>query len=447
MIYANDIDKHAVHWLSKLPLDIDVVDGRDIREIQGHEVAKYWQAHFFAGIGGWPLALDMAGWPMDITVWTGSCPCQPFSAAGKRKGVDDERHLWPEFRRLINECRPPVVIGEQVASKAGRDWLATVRADLEAMGYAVGAADLCAAGVGAPHIRQRLFWGAFWVGNPDSDGGEGDCGSSVEKEGVPQLRSVSDNAFASSSSDRLAYRSSTGLEEWSEQSARKECQATQRSRNDSGLAHATSSSGPKHERESRGRQSTSYDVAIDPCNSGRLGDSQSNGGKSWSGLHTQGTWGGRSMLSGTGDGLANRYSGRLKKYSQRNIATQRPEQQTSCGRDAHRCSDIRGLGDSASKRPCDSALDGVHRREEISGAWNGQSQRSSRAGCWDNVVYIPCRDGRYRPVKPGVRLLAHGVSGRVAQLRGLGNAIVPQVAAEFVSAFMESVGIEPEYIQ
>lgn len=433
MIYANDIDKHAVHWLSKLPLDIDVVDGRDIREIQGHEVAKYWQAHFFAGIGGWPLALDMAGWPMDITVWTGSCPCQPFSAAGKRKGVDDERHLWPEFRRLINECRPPVVIGEQVASKAGRDWLATVRADLEDMGYAVGAADLCAAGVGAPHIRQRLFW--------------------------------------------VAYRSSTGLEEWSEQSARKECQATQRSSDDSGMAHATSSSGPKHERESRGRQSTSYDATINPCNSGRmgdtnsqrqsavrgvsegarvvaersiddrLGDSQSDRGKSWSGLHTQGTWGGRSMPSGTGDGLANRDSGRLKKYSQRNIATQRPEQQTSCGRDAHRCSDIRGLGDSASKRPRDSALDGVHRREEISGAWNGQSQRSSRAGCWDNVVYIPCRDGRYRPVKPGVRLLAHGVSGRVAQLRGLGNAIVPKIAAEFVSAFMESVGIEPEYIQ
>lgn len=393
MIYANDVDKHAVHWLSKLPLDIDVVDGRDIREIQGHEVAKYWQAHFFAGIGGWPLALDMAGWPMDITVWTGSCPCQPFSAAGKRKGVEDERHLWPEFRRLINECRPPVVIGEQVASKAGRDWLATVRVDLEDMGYAVGAADLCAAGVGAPHIRQRLFW--------------------------------------------VAYRSSTGLEKRSEQSARKERQATQRSSDDSGLAHATSSSGPKHERESRGRQSTSYDATINPCNSGRMGDSQSNGGKSWSGLHTQAAGGGRSMPSGAGDGLANCDSGRLKEYSQRNSSTQRPEQQTSCGRDAHRCSDICRLANGIS--------DGRKPQRNSYGSDVGSIVTSS--GQWDDVIHIPCRDGRYRPVKPGVRLLAHGVSGRVAQLRGLGNAIVPQVAAEFVSAFMESLGIKPEYIQ
>ncbi|KKK66801.1 hypothetical protein LCGC14_2960470, partial [marine sediment metagenome] len=73
-------------------------------------------------------------------------------------GHADERHLWPAFYDLIAECRPPVVLGEQVASKDGREWLAGVRADLEALGYAVGAADLCAACVGAPHIRQRLWW-------------------------------------------------------------------------------------------------------------------------------------------------------------------------------------------------------------------------------------------------------------------------------------------------
>src|SRR5690606_9334954 len=88
----------------------------------------------------------------------GSCPCQPFSSAGKRQGERDKRHLWPEFYRLIKECNPPVVFGEQVASPLGRKWLAGVRADLEALGYAVGAADLCAAGVNAPHIRQRLYW-------------------------------------------------------------------------------------------------------------------------------------------------------------------------------------------------------------------------------------------------------------------------------------------------
>ena len=78
----------------------------------------------------------------------------------KQRGTADERHLWPVFADLIRECRPATVFGEQVASTLGRQWIAGVRTDLEGMGFAVGAADLCAAGVGAPHIRQRLYWGA-----------------------------------------------------------------------------------------------------------------------------------------------------------------------------------------------------------------------------------------------------------------------------------------------
>src|SRR5690606_7932761 len=112
----------------------------------------------------WAYALRLAGWPDEWPVWTGSCPCQPYSSAGARKGDDDPRALWWAWRWLIAQCRPPVIFGEQVASKAGREWLARVRADLEAMGYVVGAADLPAAGVGAPHIRQRLWWVAYSPG-------------------------------------------------------------------------------------------------------------------------------------------------------------------------------------------------------------------------------------------------------------------------------------------
>lgn len=167
--YYNEIDPYAAQWLRNLiaagliaPGD---VDERSIVDVRPDDLAGYDQCHFFAGIGGWSRALRLAGWRDERPVWTGSCPCQPFSAAGKRKGVADERHLWPEFRRLIAERSPPVVFGEQVASADGRDWLAGVRADLEDMAYAVGAADLCAAGVGAPHIRQRLWW----VGHTDSE--------------------------------------------------------------------------------------------------------------------------------------------------------------------------------------------------------------------------------------------------------------------------------------
>ena len=216
MNYYNEFEPKAAAWLRELIKDGLIpagdVDTRSITEVQPHEIQKYTQCHFFAGIGGWSLALELAGWPADRPVWTGSCPCQPFSAAGKRQGTADKRHLWPHLARLIAQRRPPVVIGEQVASKDGRHWLAGVRTDLEGMAYAVGAADLCAAGAepevagwidlgdgegripvsaGPPHIRQRLYWVAqsesqgrprveseraageclgAWVGGGSSDG-------------------------------------------------------------------------------------------------------------------------------------------------------------------------------------------------------------------------------------------------------------------------------------
>jgi len=170
-VYYNDNDPFCVEWLKKLIEFKMIADGdidnRSIRDVTGSDLRGYTQCHFFAGIGGWSYALRLAGVPDDYPVWTGSCPCQPFSIAGKRKGTKDERHLWPEFRRLISECNPPTVFGEQVASKDGRLWLSGVRSDLEALGYAVGGADLCAAGVGAPHIRQRLYW-VGGMGFPDS---------------------------------------------------------------------------------------------------------------------------------------------------------------------------------------------------------------------------------------------------------------------------------------
>jgi DNA (cytosine-5)-methyltransferase 1 len=160
--YYNEIDPYAVQWLKNLIAAGLIADGevdnRSIEEVSPDDLKGFTQCHFFAGIGGWSLAARFAGWADDEPLWTGSCPCQPFSAAGKRGGTNDERHLWPVFFRLIKECRPSAVAGEQVASKLGYEWLTGVRSDLESEGYAVGAVDLCAASVGAPHIRQRMWW-------------------------------------------------------------------------------------------------------------------------------------------------------------------------------------------------------------------------------------------------------------------------------------------------
>lgn len=148
--YYNEIDPYAAAWLRSLIASGEIapgdVDERDIRDVRPDDLRGYTQCHFFAGIGVWSRALREAGWPDDRPVWTGSCPCQPFSAAGQRGGFDDERHLWPSFHHLIAQCRPARILGEQVASPDALQWLDLVSADLEAARYAFGAADLCAAG-------------------------------------------------------------------------------------------------------------------------------------------------------------------------------------------------------------------------------------------------------------------------------------------------------------
>jgi DNA (cytosine-5)-methyltransferase 1 len=164
--YYNENDPKAAAWLRELMWEgciaMGDVDERSIEDVRPSELAGYTQCHFFAGIGGWSYALRLAGWPDDRAVWTGSCPCQPFSAAGKGKGFADERHLWPSWFWLIAQCKPRHVFGEQVANAL--PWLDLVQSDLEAKDYAFGAAVIGAHSVGAPHIRQRLYWVADTIG-------------------------------------------------------------------------------------------------------------------------------------------------------------------------------------------------------------------------------------------------------------------------------------------
>lgn len=168
--YYNEHNRFAAQWLENLidygqiaPGD---VDSRDIQEVTADDIRGYTQCHFFAGIGGWSLALRLAGWPDDRPVWTGSCPCQPFSSAARGRNArrqDGERHLWPALRRLIAECAPRTFFGEQVA-QAG-DWFDEVCDDMEAMGYSIGAAVLPALSVGKDHARPRLYY----IGDADRD--------------------------------------------------------------------------------------------------------------------------------------------------------------------------------------------------------------------------------------------------------------------------------------
>ena len=205
--YYNEIDPYAAQWLRNLidagHIAPGVVDERSIEDVKPSELLQYTQCHFFAGVGVWSYALRRAGWSDDKFVWTGSCPCQPFSAAGKRKWATDERHLWPAFFHLIEQCKPDTVFGEQVASKDGLGWLDLVQADLEGAGYAGGAVDLCAAGVGAPHIRQRIWFVAERLGISDGPGPQsGREGSKAARHGSATITTSGVNGVANTKSLR-----------------------------------------------------------------------------------------------------------------------------------------------------------------------------------------------------------------------------------------------------
>lgn len=168
-VYYNEFDPKAAAWLRELIsaglIPAGEVDQRSICDVQPVDLDGFTQCHFFCGVAGWSQALQLARWPADRPVWTGSCPCQPFSCAGKGLGTADERHLWPVFFNLIRERRPVAVFGEQVANAISKGWLDGISADLESAGYACGATVLGAHSVGAPHIRQRLYWVALSQGN------------------------------------------------------------------------------------------------------------------------------------------------------------------------------------------------------------------------------------------------------------------------------------------
>jgi DNA (cytosine-5)-methyltransferase 1 len=170
--YYNEIDPYEAQRLRNLiaagliaPGD---VDERSIEDVRPDDLAGYRQCHFFAGIGGWSIALRLAGVTDDQHVWTGSPPCQPYSLAsvahGGAQGQGDRRHLAPVFVRLIRERKPSTVVGEQVASAIQWGWWDELALALEGEGYACAAAVLRADAVEADHERKRLYWVAHACG-------------------------------------------------------------------------------------------------------------------------------------------------------------------------------------------------------------------------------------------------------------------------------------------
>lgn len=483
--YYSEWEPTAAAWIRQLIEDKQIpyghVDDRSITEVTSSDLRGYTQAHFFAGVAGWPLALKLAGWPEDRPVWTASLPCQPFSSAGKQAGTDDERHLWPVFQRLVRECRPPVILGEQVASKIAREkWLPGVCLDLQAMGYPVTALDLCApcAGeegegrlvrgdqetwepivIGAPHIRQRLYWVAYrgvaesiCTGQRGGDQ-QGSC------ESWKQVVEQQDRANASDKSGDgcpttggMADTRSTGCE------GRVGSGETGDKRTPSGHVgercgdhrmaqpcdDGAGSLGGQARHEGRGTVDTGTAGLRQDHGTACTGGSDPRGAgvdaDSWMDdphNHEHDSHGGR-------DGEAHR----LPRFDRTAVCAGESRGAGIGGG---------GVGDTGSEGSQGHAGDVGDGGEP--GRQHQEQARPARSAGWSDFDLIPCRDGKARRVESGSKPLVAGLprgvvpsgdpgepgyanetsEARVMRLKGYGNSIVAPLATMFIETCMEVI--------
>lgn len=435
--YYNEIDPNAAAWLRELIARGEIMDGvvdeRSIADVRADELLGFTRCHFFAGIGGWDYALRLAGWDAQWPVWTGSCPCQPFSVAGQGAGQSDVRHLWPVWFDLIRQCRPDTVFGEQVEAAIRHDWLDLVQADLEREGYAVAPVVLPAAGFGAPHGRHRLWF----VADSRGERRQQVAGSAPRDEathgraGRDALEPHRDHVVAGDGEDRSrsvadADGRHTGAKR--EQPSGKQRFIAEDGRAAVGLADSTNQ---RHERSggARGRRpgSANDSAACRVAHDHKAGLVLERSGGLLNGERQ--ARGDDADRRGQDGALAHASGARSSQQCGGRIESEgSPE--TSVGRDGV------ALGDPVSTRLERFAGDVADRNEP--GRLDAVAHRPApTSGFWGDCEWIPCRDGKWRPVEPGTFPLAHGVPARVGRLRGYGNAIVPQVAAEVIAAFME----------
>jgi DNA (cytosine-5)-methyltransferase 1 len=399
--YYNELDPFCAAWLRNL-IDAGLiakgeVDERDIRTVSADELVGFTQCHFFAGIGGWSYALRLAGWDDERPVWTGSCPCQPFSTAGRGEGLDDARHLWPAWCALIRERRPVTVFGEQVAQAARGSWLDLVSADLEALGYAVGATILPACGVGAPHVRSRLWF----VGHAESERQRRrDLGTGEHGTGSPHTGELGDAASARREGAEVAGG---------------DCAATG-SRRRRGEPERASASGCMADTDMRER--------------GRLADGEGCVADREAPGRQQGD--GEPQRSGASrvvaDASIERREGvdALLRAGRPDEAGAQAAGSGAAGELAHPNRERDANGEPRAARSAPGSLQGIDGEREW--VWSDP---------WQRHDVVDCRDGYARLVEPGTFPLAARLPGDVGRLRAYGNAIVPQVGAAFVAAFME----------
>jgi len=471
------------------------VDARSIADVKPEDLKGFTQCHFFAGISGWSYTLKLAKFPEDREVWTGSCPCQPFSVAGKQKGNSDERHLWPVWFDLIRQCKPDLVFGEQVAGAISHGWLDGIQTDLEAEGYAVGHCVLGAHSVGAPHIRQRLYWLGL-ANSKRRKPGQSPSKTTRQRYSVKPTSSSTDSGLAdadggNAETERL-------------QRSRQQRQQPQDGGASKRLAVAESQQQHRSRNARRGRRKSSDGSGVgSPDNKGSQGRSEHAGKHAnqlspWAAgefIHCVDGKARRAPISQStflfmDDGLlyrmadvrascAEKIVSEVKTYAA--VTKSRPEKIVSLVRNALDPNTLwqkigRPNGIPTPKILFDLLRDVLSTLNRAADGGCGaqtsaQNDRRMLRSVWDDIESLlpPCRrePGEQRGAQPTDSLyelsqflarcgetcwrlscrtnavafpLAGKVVNRISILRGAGNAIVPQVAQAFIEAFLDIEG-------
>jgi site-specific DNA-cytosine methylase len=455
--YYNEFEPYAAQWIRNLIkaglIPDGEVDGRSIREVKPDDLRGFTQCHFFAGLAGWGCALRLAGWPDDREIWTGSPPCQPFSVAGKRAGTADDRHLWPDLFRLIRSRRPVVLMGEQVSAAIGMGWVDGVRLDLEGEGYAARFTSVPACAVNAPHRRDRLWFVAETLEH---------TASARQSTGTPGTLAQGWDEGRGGESER---RGGDGwsLADRAEQSEREPQHAngTESRPNAGGLGGLGGFDGGAMVNNSRvgrgeGRPESEFRrgrTTATGASGPSVGDARREGLQIPQRETLCGTW---RRQEGRATGESSGSPSHVPDAYSPERPPSEPAGHVVDGNDAGR-EEKTGRPWSSGAGSISNAKGSGRSRECLRSEGGGPSDGVEKDGLsnfWHDSEWINGADGKARRVKSGIRLLAHGVPegvaglrtidllaknvpARVGKLRALGNAIVPQVAAEVIKAYMD----------
>ena len=328
-----------------------------------------------------------------IDIITGGYPCQPFSVAGRKKGEEDPRHLWPEYFRLVKELRPTWVIGENVSGhiKLGLD---TVIKDLESEMYSVRCFSISASSVGANHQRERVWIVAYSERNDNQRQISGVNG----KEKKVQREHREDNSTSRQSSRTSSIRqANNGNVEDTRRSLRSGSELREENENEIGQGNANLAQ--------RSGEASEFDVANTKSHRSfdeQKRDIESLGRKSKKKERRKGNQSSVRSSSRSSD-VANTesissYGGEVREHQKKS-----GEKRTT-GIETGRVSSDGANTDS----------------ERLQGQWSehqlSESQGEKQIG-WDG----------WWELEPDVGRVAHGVPKRVDRLKGLGNSLVPYV--------------------